>query len=220
MHLNHLPTECLLQIFRPISLMDHLLHLQLVCHRWRAIHLSTCQTSIRSLTLIGPRTFTERHKPGKPKYLRHIADEVHYHVQAYSNADCGTMNPRSRYLYLKDSLTLKEGGKSLTNFLLERFPRISTLELIEVRLSGYQRNAVCALLSGWSAGLVKLTIFFRAEKDNAADFTSHRNLMETLNKLPALRVLTLSIEQDDGKRAKLFYLDNLGKRIMILSLSL
>lgn len=144
--LNHLPEDCLLEMFGRIPLTDQMHYVQLVCRCWRRIHLLACRYKVTSLALIGV-------------YYNHLSENKTFstdNVSVYGHKNLATLCHINYHLKFRDNSYFVV---KVMDFLYQRFPNISNLELVHLS-TGRQISSVVKLMHALSGQLISLKIFY------------------------------------------------------------
>lgn len=172
--LNHLPDDCMLELFHRIPLHSRIHCTQLVCHRWRHLHLTTCRYRTTTLALFEPSDFP------------------------FFSPNHWTLCHRNDHLVLRQKLTFE-----LCTTLADQFPNTSRLDLVQI-ICTEQIYKTIRLLDALSGRLVSLKLYFFSkdyarlyQEEEVEDNTPVYQLLEQVahrGKLPGLRSLTLYID--------------------------
>lgn len=181
MSINDLPNSCLRNILAFLPVQD-LIQIGLVCRKWHALQWSVfCrQKSVsilvgrNALDLISESRFVIPH-------LDKIVDEQGKQLYPPQHG--------SIFIQLK---TLSLNWK-MVHFLADSFPNIIDLEMVLKEVSSSAIDHVIYLLHFWIARLQTVKIYCRFSSEVRRSTVSDRlyRLLDILNSLPSIRLLTL-----------------------------
>lgn len=150
MHINQLPNDCFLHLYKKVSLSDLLIRIPRVCRRWKAIQTLSLRARLRVLLLVGER-----------------ADDAHLHNRfPYTNSQfvTGQRPDEAKFLFTAELHGLKcaKLTPKSRNQLLTKLPNVRSLEVAQSHFSKLTLPQVYRLTSSaeWSNKLETLKLIF------------------------------------------------------------
>lgn len=185
-NINELPVSCLKRIFAYLPLSSAF-QLGLVCRKWHALQWSVfCRH--RALTLLVGKDALELMVDSRfaIPHLDEVVDEG------------GDQLPigASPYGSNWSTLALLTLSRPMVHFLADSLPNITYLEVALKEISSSTLEHLLYLIDAWFYRLIRLRIFCRFPSEVHRSTVSDRlhRLLQLINSLPAIRSLTLSLD--------------------------